>query len=170
MSAKADRARMLRAASRVAQRANIRDIRLFEASAELKGLANSDQLQWDLGVAPEAHYSPGDNYFIITVAYKVTIEEPEDSNAKKDEGDTEEIATISFRFGGLYELDNGTADQEDIKEEEVEAYARTRAVLALYPYAREYVQNVTVRMGLPPLVMDFAPFSAPEMQDSGSVK
>jgi hypothetical protein len=144
-------------ADRVAKRANIRDIRLFETSAELKDLSSVGELQWDLDVTPDVRYSDGDNYFVIIILYKVEIERAEDSGRPEEENKPPAVANISFRFGALYDLEPDSAGQK-IRHEEIDAYARTTAIFTLHPYAREYIHDVTIRMGLPPLIMDVHPY------------
>jgi len=141
-------------ASRVAARANIVDVRLFKTSAELSGIPNSDnRLAWSLHVKPAADYSEGDSYSIIHVDYEIQIEEVRASaDPAEDESDGHELATISFQFGALYELDTEGLESP-IEPDEVLAYARSGAMDTLFPYAREYVHDVTMRLGLPPLMM-----------------
>jgi hypothetical protein len=142
-------------ASHVARRARIRDIRLFEASAELKDFAVENPLQWDLEINSSTEYNPGDAYFVVTMGYAITIEKPDDPGAEAGDGESgsEDVAEISFQFAALYTLELDNAARE-ITREEVEDFAATVAASALSPYAREYVHDVTMRMGLPPLVMD----------------
>ena len=142
--------------TRVAKRANIRDIRLFESSAELKDLSGPGRLQWDLDVTPDVSYSDGDDHFVITIFYRIEIERADDSGKFEKDGRAAEVAIISFRFGALYDLRPDSRSHK-IKREELDAYAKTCAISALYPYMREYVHDVTIRMGLPPLIMDVHP-------------
>jgi hypothetical protein len=153
-------------ASRVAERANIREIRLFETSAELKSFTTESPLHWDLGITRSTQYKQGDPYFVITIEYEITIEKLNDPSVEGAGDDSEEVADISFQFGVLYELEPDSSNHE-ITSEEVEEYAKTAAAITLTPYAREYVHDVTMRMGLPPLVMDALPsFFAEEKVES----
>lgn len=146
--------------SHVARYAKIRDIRLFEASSELKDFTIENPLQWDLEINSSTQYNQGDAYFVVIMGYVITIEKPDDPSteaadgeSESDESESEDVADISFQFAALYtlELDGST---HEITPEEVEEFAATVTASALAPYAREYVHDVTMRMGLPPLVMD----------------
>jgi preprotein translocase subunit SecB len=151
-------ATILRVASSIAERANIRDIRLFETSAELKGFNTAGSMQWDLNVTPVAHYNVGDSYFIVMISYAITIEKADESSTGATDEESEEVATIAFQLGAFYELKSDDPNRE-LNTDDVDEYAKTTAMVTLYPYAREYVHDITMRMGLPPLVMEFLPFS-----------
>jgi hypothetical protein len=145
-----------RLASRVAERVSIRDIRLMETSAELKNFSTDGPLSWDLGISSSAHYKPGDSYFVLMIGYQVTIEKPEDSAVEEADKSSDEVAEISFQFGVLCELELQESSSE-ITKEEVEEYGDATAKIILSPYVREYIHDVTMRMGLPPLIMDILP-------------
>ena len=145
-----------RRASRVAEHTNIRDIRLMGSSSELKSFTSEGPLNWDLNISPSAQYKPGDEFFVLMIRYHVKVDRTEDSVAEDSARETEEVADISFQFGVLCELqrdDSGpTISQRDIEE-----YGDATAMIVLTPYVREYLHDVTMRMGLPPLVMDIIP-------------
>jgi hypothetical protein len=149
-------------ASRVAERATIQEIRLLGTSTELKSFASRGPFQWELRVSPALDYNQGDQFFVVTIAYEAAIERPADPNAEgsdkegNSDSNPEEIADISFQFGILFELEREGSDPE-ISREEVEEYADAAATIVLSPYVREYLHDVTMRMGLPPLVMDILP-------------
>jgi hypothetical protein len=157
-----------RKASRVAEHLNIRDIRLIETSTELKSFSSAGPFQWNLKASPSVHYEQGDQFFVLTVGYHVTIEKSEEPNAedsdkrseKVDVEDAdekpEEVADISFQFGMLCELEQESLSSQ-INREELEEYADAVAIIVFSPYVREYLHDVTMRMGLPPLVMDILP-------------
>lgn len=163
-------AALSREASRVAERVNIRDIRLLGSSSELKSLGAVGPFQWDLSVSPSVEYEEGDLFFVLIIGYQVAIEQPGDSNAEEsdEEEDSdsrpEEVADISFQFGVLCELERESFNSE-ITREEVEEYADAAARIVLTPYVREYLHDVTMRMGLPPLVMDILPSFAEEIPE-----
>lgn len=153
-----------RDASRVARHVNIREIRLIETSTELKSFTSGGPFQWDLRVSPGVHYQQGDQFFVLTVGYQVTIERPDDSGAEEPGRETEEIADISFQFGMLCELEQEKFSSE-VSREEVEEYGDAAAQIVFSPYVREYLHDVTMRMGLPPLVMDILPSFAEEVPE-----
>lgn len=141
-------------AFRVATCATILDVRLFRTSAELHGIPSKDaHLVWSVHAKPSVEYSEGDDYSIIRIDFEVCIQEEHSSDDADDEDDdSENVADISFQFGALYTLDIKDLDSP-IEAEEISAYARSATLETLFPYAREYVHDVTMRLGLPPLVM-----------------
>ncbi len=54
-----------------------------------------------------------------------------------------------YRFGGR---------SKDASKGELEAFRKSHAVLAVWPYLREFVQTVTARMGFPTEPLPFLPF------------
>jgi len=142
-------------ASRVAEHTNIRDIRLASASAELKSFAAEGPFTWDLDISPSAHYQEGDRFFVLAIGYAITIERPDDADGEESDKKPEEVAEISFQFAMLCELDEESASS--ITREAVEEYTDAAAKIVLGPYVREYVHDVTMRMGLPTLVVDILP-------------
>ncbi len=68
------------------------------------------------------------------------------------EDDTEHpVIRINCRFEGLYHL---IPDYVPSKEQ-VEAFRAGNAIFNCWPFFREYVQNTTVRMGVPPPPIPF---------------
>ena len=155
---------MSREASRVAKRTNIRDIRLIETSTELKSFTNEGPFTWDLKISPSVQYDQGDQFFVLSIAYQVTVERPDDPESEDSDTKPEEIADISFQFGILCELEQESSSSE-ISREQVEEYADAAARIVLSPYVREYIHDVTMRMGLPTLVMDVLPSFAEEISE-----
>lgn len=153
-------------ASRVAARASILDVRLFKTSAELHGFPNADtHLAWSLEVQPIIEYSEGDAYSVMRVNYEVEIGQQHESAQPDEESDDSEVlAAISFQFGALYRLNIEGLDSP-IKADEISAFARSGVMLALFPYAREYVNDVTMRLGLPPLVINIEHIALSETTD-----
>ena len=80
----------------------------------------------------------------VTVAFTVEVFE---ANEEGERGT--EVARIECRYAALFVCDLVPPAQPD----EVDAFARTVGVMALYPYARAGIQDTTARMGLPALTM-----------------
>lgn len=138
-------------AFRVAARATILDVRLFKTSAKLHSIPTKDsRLVWSVHAKPFVEYSEGDDYSIIRIDFEIDIQEEQGSGDPAAE--SERLADLSFQFGALYSLDTKDLDSP-IEPEEISAYARSGTLETLFPYAREYVHDVTMRLGLPPLVM-----------------
>lgn len=127
-------------AARVAGCADLLDIRLFAAGADLTSpMAPDTQLASDLEVSP-ALERQDETTFVAALQFKVVITKADDKS---------EVASAQCDFRALYELPEG----KDLSDDELEAFVRSVAMLAIYPYARELVQSLTSRMGLPPLVL-----------------
>ena len=62
-----------------------------------------------------------------------------------------DIARIEFEQAALFIMD--LEGQEPPQPEELTAYAVTTGQLALHPYVREYISNITTRLGLPSLTV-----------------
>ena len=135
-------------AARVAGCAELRDILLFSAEVDLE----TPVIEGSLGYALKTHISYqliGDERvesLVVTGEYQVDVDQT-DEDAGDDDAATK-VAEIKFTMGALFLLPE---DHDGFEEEEFEAFARTSGQFALYPYAREYVADVTNRMGLPSL-------------------
>ena len=54
----------------------------------------------------------------------------------------------------------------DFKQDEIEIFARTNAVYNVYPYLRQYVQEVSMKFGITPILIPFLrPLSANQIND-----
>jgi preprotein translocase subunit SecB len=114
-----------------------------------------------LNVDPSAIYDPGDSFFVVQARYTLQIEhalesasegESEEASASASASEHEPLARVEFVYAALFELELRVGD-EDPSEEELAAYASTTGHFALYPYVREYVQDVTGRLAFPPLTL-----------------
>ncbi len=144
-------------AGRVARSADIVDIRLFEASAKLLSLDQTEgTLSFSIEVNPVVEYDVGSEHFVLRASYVVTISSSESADEESTPEPSDEsvgvIARISFDFGALYRL-NLEKDEPEITQDELDAYARTAGMLCLHPYAREHVNYVTRNLGLPGLIL-----------------
>jgi preprotein translocase subunit SecB len=57
-------------------------------------------------------------------------------------------------------------DAPEFDDDHLEAFGAFTGVFAAHPYVREALQNLTIRLGLPPLVLDVVrmPIDAPALQ------
>jgi hypothetical protein len=140
-----------RKAARVAAMADLRDVRLFKASVDFGRFPQGSQpLSWNLEMTPTATFDDGADYFILEIEYVVEISEVGIDLTAGDESPG--IGSISFKLAALYDL-HAPPKKPQPTVEELNAYAKTSGTMAVYPYAREFVQNMTSRMGLPPLTL-----------------
>jgi hypothetical protein len=100
-------------------------------------------------------------FFVLEIEYSVQVEAVDDDGdsteadhkGKGDDDESEEVvAFVTFKLAGLYSLDPPKGGQGPTTSE-LDSYAKTMGAMALYPYAREFVQSSFSRMGLPPLTL-----------------
>jgi hypothetical protein len=148
-------------AARIAARTQVRDVRLFGTSAELGRFpGEAVRLRWSLDTDVEVERDEDDgNSFVLRSKYSLRIVQVptaaairEDEEADSAEGEDDLVADIKFEFGALFSTTLRDGD-EAITDEELRAYSLTMGVFAMYPYARQYIYDITGRMGLPPLTV-----------------
>lgn len=144
-------------ARRVAARAQIRDVRLIKSDVELEDIpAEGHQLTYNLNVtAGEVDWEPGQELFAVRITYEVSLGQFVIIDESEDEGPSEverSIASINFTMAALFEL-SMRQGEKSATEQELSAYAETTGGFALYPFAREYVYDLTGRLRLPALTL-----------------
>jgi hypothetical protein len=146
-------------AARIAALADIRDVRLLKSSAEISQFPTGDvTLSYDLNLGSSVEYEPGSGAFVVRSIYTVSITP---ATTDDTEGSASAIAKIEFEQAGLFVLSTGEHDAPPTPDE-LTAYATTTGQFALYPYAREYIYDVTGRLGLPPLTVGVMKLSIPD--------
>lgn len=146
-------------AARVAGCADLHDVRLFGVGANLESPVVEGELSYTLSsdVSFQTLGEPVVRTVIVTGEYEVTVLESTDSADDAGDGDdgeddgTEKVAEVRFTLAALFSVPELDEDEEPFTAEEYEAFAATTGQFALYPYAREFVSDVTSRMGLPAL-------------------
>lgn len=135
-------------AARVAGGAELLDVRMVKSSAEHLGFPDGGHpLEYDLDVSPMAHFNSETHALIVSTDFSLTVNQEVESNGEG--GEPTDIATVSFTLVALFDTPEGATYEPD----ELESFGATTGVFSLYPYAREYVQDVTGRLGLPPLTL-----------------
>lgn len=142
-------------AARLAEFTDVRDIRLMKTSAEIVHLpAPSPFLTYDLESEAAIDYEPGGGSFVIRGSYRVSITSAPPADRRRDRAPVEAgepVARIEFEQAALFAMD--IADREPPTPDELNAYAVTTGRHVLYPYAREYIADITMRLGLPSLTV-----------------
>lgn len=142
-------------AARLAAITDIRDIRLLKSRVEMvRSPADSPFLAYHLDSESAVEYEPGTESFVVRGTYRVSI--TSSSTADAGNGFTSDdsnstVARIEFEQAALFvmEIEGGQPPNAD----ELNAYAVSTGQYALYPYAREYISDLTMRLGLPPLTI-----------------
>lgn len=122
----------------------IEDVRLVEANVATKVRSPSDTGAVDLLVNRTAeiseHQEENGTFFVVATMRAQVIAE----QAKEDA-----LVSIEARFEIEYRLPEGF----HVDPETLTAFAETNGIYNAWPYWREFVQSMFVRMGLPPLVL-----------------
>lgn len=122
----------------------IEDVHLVEANAETKVRSPSDTGAVDLLVNREAeiseHQEENGTFFVMAKMKAQLVPE----QAKE-----EPLVSIETSFELQYRLPEGF----HVDPETLTAFAETNGIYNAWPYWREFIQSMFVRMGLPPLVL-----------------
>jgi hypothetical protein len=144
-------------AAKVAARANLRDVRLFSVEAALDQLPEGAQrLSYSFEVKIEVQHLPETATLLVDGRYALVVRnmEHEDAGGESSQSEASErdhLAQLTFQLAALYSVDD---DGAGFPERELDAFGETTGLLTLHPYAREFVANMTGRMGLPALHLE----------------
>lgn len=137
-------------ALRVAAWSEVRDVRLFKVTSQLNGLPDqAETLSYGLSSDVSVQYLEEDVGIIVTGEYEVTIREGT-VESSEDEEDQNVVLELSFTMAALFGV-TVPEGAEVLRPAELDAFAKTTGQFALHPYAREFVADLTGRMGLPQL-------------------
>jgi hypothetical protein len=130
--------------TRVSQVARIGGVRLVEGSGKCR-FRDPDDLpeQAEVQVAHEGHITgPPDEEgrFFVHATAEVRVVDPQQKEPAL-------LVTVVFELA--YRLPQGFAAET----EELDAFAGVNGVFNAWPYLREFVQNMTTRMNVPPVVL-----------------
>ena len=141
-------------AARLAARADIRAVRMLRSSAELVRLPVDDpHLAYEFDSESAVEYEPGSSSFVVRGTYRVAIRAAgSDNSSEPGPSRNDDIASIEFEQAALFVIDLAE-DEAPPEAAELDAYAITTGQFALHPYAREYIADVTGRLGLPTLTL-----------------
>lgn len=144
-------------AARVAAHADLQQVRLFNIDGTLDQIpSESDAFGYTFDTDLEVQHVIETQSLIVDATFTLVVDiaRPGDDADTEAEAanrpDDEHLVRLSFQLAALYLLPDyqGT---EPFPDEELDAFGKTTGRLALYPYARELVSNMTGRMGLPAL-------------------
>jgi hypothetical protein len=136
-------------AARVAGCADLQDVRLFGVAANLETPVIDGGLSYSFS-SNVTYQTLGEPIasLVVNGAYEVTVRST-DSDAE-DQNPTD-IADISFTLAALFTIPERDGGDDPFADDEFEGFAATTGQFALHPYAREFISDLTSRMGLPPL-------------------
>lgn len=138
-------------AARVAASADLIDVRLFNLESTLEHVpASSGELSYSFESEVEVQESENESaVLLVDGTYDVKLRQDADGSDDGDPDGGSPIAQVKIHLAALYEIHEG--ESVDFTDEELDAFAKTTGLLALHPYARELISNLTSRMGLPTL-------------------
>lgn len=138
-------------AARVAGCAELRDVRLFGVEAGLDTPPGDGSLSYTLGNRIEFQ-TLGEPVETVIVTGRYELQVLESTGEGDDEEEPTTVTELEFTLAALFQVPEPSDDNpEPFADEEFEAFAATTGQFALYPYAREFIADMTGRMGLPPL-------------------
>lgn len=134
-------------AARIAASASLRDLRLTASDFELFAAPTPGQpLDVKMDIELTGGATDQENALAVTATFTLEFGTAEDVVE-----DRTSIAHLRFTYASVFHVNQGC----EWDDEALEAFAQSTGIFAIYPYAREYVTDVTNRIGLPPLVLDF---------------
>ncbi|MEV0274110.1 protein-export chaperone SecB [Hamadaea sp. NPDC050747] len=138
-------------AARMSGFTDVLDVRLFGVESKFYAFpGQTEPLTWNLDITPTVDYESDDDTFVLNVEFRVQIVSSDDPGEHED--DEHEKASLQFTYAALFSVAMPEG-QAAPTEAEVEAFGRLYGVQLVYPYAREFVQSITSRMGFPPLTI-----------------
>ena len=133
--------RMLDLAAPVSDRVQIQHVILAESVARRRALCAGPPAELSLNVNVRTEFKEQDQ--LIQVFPRFTL------IGRDGPGGAEELLRVEAMFVAVYRLPNF----EGIAQENIDAFGEMNGIYNVWPYWREFVQSMTVRMGLPPLTV-----------------
>lgn len=132
------------APERVVASVQIEDVRLRAGSfrRRVSSPAEVGKVEVEISHAAHAEALPGKSAFLVVFTGKVAL--------RPVEGATKEPA---LEAEVEIELRYAYPEGLDFRPDELEPFANLNGVFNAWPYFREFLQNATTRMGLPPFVL-----------------
>jgi len=153
MSSKNNEQESLARAAQLARYVEVLDVFLTKSQAETNSrelLLTSENRKVRFEKTSTIKYRPDDRILSVVASFDLCVEA-----AEEEEGEPPDPQLLTV--AGTYELQYLYLAEGGPEGEELEAYfqsfAEYNGVYNAWPYFREFVQNITMRMGVPPLVL-----------------
>lgn len=148
-------------AARVGGQAQLREVRTRSLQASLESLPERGR-KLGYRMDTELEHARVQDRFLVQITYTVDALQRPKGRAK---GEGDPFADLEFSLMAIYDLP--VPEEDDYPDDELDAFAKTTVQFALYPYARELVQSLTARLGIPPLTLGTMrlPLDASEVAD-----
>ena len=147
----------VKAAHRFQVNADLRDVRLLDCSATMAETRTESEGQLRLGLDLETSVLSSAEGCARLAVRIIVHGDPKDGEGKSEK----HLFEVACRYALQYALKEGYTPSQ----EELDAFKEGNAVFQCWPYSRELVQNLTMRMGLqmPPMpFLRLAPKPAPK--------
>lgn len=139
----------------ISDRVEIKDVRMIETSFKQTPNANAGNKTVEIENTSNVEFDADNNFIFVIADFKLKA-------FIKDDKDP--VMLISASFLLAYDFKDGF---DNYPEEAFKVFAETNGVFNAWPYWREFVQNATVRMGLPSLTIPvFRVFNPKEAKSS----
>jgi preprotein translocase subunit SecB len=125
-------------AARVGARVELVDLRVRKLAAELHQPTSEGPLSFDLDVKPAV--SRVDELVVYSLEYEFSSQD----------NDQKTVVDGTIEISVLYQLEEGA----ELTEGELAAFGNVSVLFTAHPYLRELLHSLTLRMGLPPLILD----------------
>lgn len=139
-------------AARVAGCADLVDVRMFQVEAKLETPASDGGLSYAFSSELSFQTIGEPLSLIVSCEYEVVVTE---ASSNPDDGEedsaTGTVGSVKFTLAALFVVPEAKDGDEPFTDDEYQAFAGTTGQMALYPYAREFIADITGRMGLPSL-------------------
>lgn len=127
----------------IASRVQIKQIRLLNARINFNTSEVLEGLAVKFGFDSEATSNENEKTISVRSKFQTFAQKEEETDVKK----------APVRIQGEYELEYSIESFDQIKPENIKAFGSMNGIYNAWPYWREFVQSMTVRMGLPPLTL-----------------
>jgi preprotein translocase subunit SecB len=127
---------------RVANRVEIQDVRLIGCNCRIEPEAISGKKIYQVEQQPtKVTFNEKSGHIFVFPTF--------DLKAQQEGKPEKTVISINASFLLVYKADN----LKDLDQEAFQKFADVNGTYNAWPYWREFVQNVTVRMGVPPLII-----------------
>jgi len=154
-------------AARLGATTEIRDVRLLSSTVDLAQLPEAiERLTYNFDTDVNVDYDDGTPSFVVRCTYKLVVMEAlAEATTQNPEASQSKVLDMTFTHGALFTFTRDEGEPPPTQDE-LGAYAFSTGQFALYPFAREYVHDVTVRLGLPPLTIGLLQIPLPESAEA----
>jgi preprotein translocase subunit SecB len=127
----------------VASKVQIKSIRLLNAAMRYNPTEFIEGMTVEFGFDSEVSTNESEKSIKIRTKFETFAHRKEETDVNK----------FPVKIRGEYEIEYSLESFEGIKPENIQAFGSMNGVYNAWPYWREFVQSMTVRMALPPLTL-----------------